>query len=48
MNIILELPLQAKIVAGLLALFFLWFPGRHVIYGHWESKPRFTKAMGIA
>lgn len=33
MNIILELPLQAKVVAGLLVLLFLWFLGRYVAYG---------------
>jgi len=33
MNIILELPLQAKIVAGFLALLFLSFLVRYVAYG---------------
>lgn len=33
MNTILELPLQAKVIAGLLVLLILWFLGRYVAYG---------------
>jgi hypothetical protein len=33
MNVILELPLQAKVVAGLLVILILWFLVRYVAYG---------------